>query len=329
MSTVPGPALREGIRARGALPFVDFVRHVLYHPEEGYYCRDRDRVGADRATDFVTNVAVRSVFAPAVVEAVTRMLRDGRPEEYAFCEVGAEPGVSLLKGMAHPFREVRVYGRGDSFVPVAGEKVILFANECLDAQPFVRLVFRQGSWREVFVELTEDGNGLRSREATPISEDALVLCAQLPCPAPEGYRVDFSRAAESVLWDWVRPAWTGVFLTFDYGSSWEALTTSLPGGTARAYHRHTQSTDLLNSPGEQDLTCNVCWDRLGSVLRENGFCVREIQRQEAFLMTYAQDTLRQCIEDTSPEASHKKAKVMQLLNPAHFGAAFQVLTGSR
>ena len=154
--------------------------------------------------------------------------------------------------------------------------------------------------------------------------------AALPEVAPEGYRLDLSPRADAVLADYLASPWKGLFLTLDYGSSWEALTHSLPAGTGRAYFRHQQEGNLLARPGKQDLTCNVCWDRVAAVLEEAGFSVGGPQRQEAFLLEKAADSIREIVEGgASAEAGARRARLMQLLNPVHFGAAFQVMWGRR
>mgnify|MGYP003347625901 CR=1 FL=1 len=67
-------------------------------------------------------------------------------------------------------------------------------------------------------------------------------------------------AATALLETIAAQPWTGLFLTCDYGRSLHELLTEYPAGTARAYHRHRQSNDLLAQPGEQDLTRHLCWD---------------------------------------------------------------------
>jgi len=42
--------------------FDAFMRLALYHPELGYYRRDRLRVGRDRAADFYTSTSLGPLF---------------------------------------------------------------------------------------------------------------------------------------------------------------------------------------------------------------------------------------------------------------------------
>lgn len=321
--------LRERIRSGGPLPFVEFCRAALYDPADGYYRRQRHRVGARRGTDFVTNLAARSVFAPLVVEAVRSLAAGADLSTYRFVEVGAEPGEALLDGHDHPFGGVSVVRIGEELSEPRGPTV-LFANEWLDARPFVRLRFSGDRWEESFAALDGTGEGFREVFGEPESDDARGLLPGLPSRAPEGYRLDLSIEAERCLDGFLAGKWPGVFLAFDYGSSWEALSRHLPEGTGRAQAAHRQSADLFADPGERDLTCNVCWDRIAAVLADRGFVVGGPERQEAFFLRKAADTVRWIVEGgQDEEARERRARLTQILSPAHFGAAFQALWGIR
>jgi SAM-dependent MidA family methyltransferase len=123
--------------------------------------------------------------------------------------------------------------------------------------------------------------------------------------------------------------WTGLFVAFDYGRSWAALTEEYPAGTARAYHRHTQSNDLLARPGEQDLTCHVCWDWLVAALAERGFDPPQIESQEAFFAHRASPFIAASVAAHAGHFSREKLALLQLLHPAHLGQKFQVLHALR
>ena len=94
---------------------------------------------------------------------------------------------------------------------------------------------------------------------------------RLPSTAPEGYRIDMPLAAADLAERIAALPWSGLFLAFDYGKSWRELAGDTPAGTVRAYSRHRQSNALLAQPGEQDLTCHVCWDWIGESARRPRF----------------------------------------------------------
>lgn len=328
MSVALSEALARRIGAEGSVPFVEFCRAALYDPVNGYYVGHRQRVGASHRADFVTNLSVRSVFAPLVLEALRSIAGSGLGE-FAFWEIGAEPDTFLLADVAHPFRSVKVTRLGDERPEIDGP-MIVFANEWLDAQPFVRLCFQGGRWRESMVSLDQSGKFIEFLDESICSGDAEQLVSLLPERMPEGYRLDLSLETERRLGNLLEGTWPGIFLTFDYGSSWDALIHHLPGGTARGYQKQSQSSDLLRSPGSQDLTCNVCWDRVAEVCRANGFEPFGAERQEAFLFRYAGDEIRRIVErGQDSDAAEQRAKLQQILNPAHFGAAFQVFWAKR
>src|SRR5690606_17605683 len=103
-------------------------------------------------TDFFTATATGDVFAELVVEAATQLLGSRDRSEFHFVEIGAEPSGGILPD-DHPFRSERLFRRGESLnIP---DPAIVFSNELFDAQPFHRLVYQQGTWREIGVDWKE------------------------------------------------------------------------------------------------------------------------------------------------------------------------------
>jgi SAM-dependent MidA family methyltransferase len=197
----------------------------------------------------------------------------------------------------------------------------VFSNELFDAQPFRRFVFRAGHWREIAVQLVD--NRLREVELT---------CTPLPgfpSTAPESYVIDAPLAAAQLVEKIGRQAWTGVFVACDYGKSWRELVESCPAGTARAYYRHRQSNGLLARPGEQDLTCHVCWDWLSNALVRTGFPQPTVDSHETFFITHSRSVIAEISTTDAARFSQRKLSLMQLLHPSHLGQKFQVLHASR
>lgn len=307
--------------AAGRMPFARFMELALYDPRVGYYRRPHERVGYGPGTDFFTASTSGPVFGELVAAACTTLLGNHSPQDFTFVEIGAETEGGVLAGVEHPFRSNRVVKLGE---PLALEgRCVVFSNELFDAQPFHRYQFRGGAWRELGVAVEGD----RLREIELPGETAPPQF--LPAIAPENYLFDAPLAARSLADRIAAEPWTGVFVACDYGKSWRELIESCPCGTARAYHHHTQSNDLLNQPGEQDLTCHVCWDWIGQALNERGFSATVIESQEAFFVRHAAGFIE---ATTSAEAAHfsrKKLSLLQLLHPGHLGQKFQVLHARR
>ena len=151
----------------------------------------------------------------------------------------------------------------------------------------------------------------------------------MPTKAEEGYCLDLPLAARRLADRIAREPWTGIFIAFDYGKSWEELTGDSPHGTARAYRLHQQSNDLLAHPGDQDLTCHVCWDWIAAALQEGGLTAPQLESQEAFFVRHAGAWLARETAASAGHFSPRKQALLQLLHPAHLGFKFQVLHAQR
>ena len=82
----------------------------------------------------------------------------------------------------------------------------------------------------------------------------------LPNQTSNGYQIDFSPETHKAIQAIVDQKWTGLVMLFDYGKTWHEITSEMANGSARTYFKHTQGTDLLNDPGNRDITFDICWD---------------------------------------------------------------------
>jgi SAM-dependent MidA family methyltransferase len=324
----------------GMMTFARFMQLALYDPQLGYYRQPRRRVGRGPGTDFFT-ASNSPLFAELAAAACNSLLaaHHAHPRDFTFVEIGAEsfdsaqgrpfdsspgersrtaqgrPDGGILANTSHPFSSTKTIRLGEPLT-LAGPCVI-FSNELFDAQPFNRFVFRRGTWRELGVTL-RDGSLVEIEMPEAIVEG-------LPATAPEGYCIDAPLEATALAAKIAAQSWNGLFLAFDYGKSWRELTEATPAGTARAYFQHAQSNDLLARPGEQDLTCHICWDWLGDALASHGFIVPQVESQESFFVHHAADFLARATASEAGRFSEKKLSLLQLLHPSHLGQKFQAL----
>lgn len=311
--------------AATGVSFARFMDLALFHPEAGYYARDRVRVGREARTDFYTATSLGPVFGELVVAAAVKLLGGEPASEFTFIEIGAEPGGGVLKGVTHPFGDARTIALGQTLELPA--RCVVFSNELFDAQPCHRVVRRNGAWRELGVAW-RDG-ALREVELPECTAPVVELLGSLPVDAAEGYHLDLPIGSARLLRVLARQSWRGLFLAFDYGKTWPELAEATPQGTARAYARHRQHNDLLAQPGEQDLTCHVCWDWLREELAGAGFGGATVESQEAFFARHAGDALATIMAAEAARFSPRKQALMHLLHPGQMGQKFQVLHGLR
>lgn len=305
--------------AGGSMNFARFMALALYHPTIGYYRRTQPRIGHGPGTDFFTASTSGPLFGEIVTAACVTLLGDRSPAEFTFVEIGAESPLGVLTGVAHPFAAARTIAVGED-VSLSG-RCIVFSNELFDAQPFRRFVFRRGGWREIHVTLVDAQLKELEMPATPP--------VGTPVSSLEGYVIDAPLEAAGLAERISHEPWTGLFVGCDYGKSWRELSEACPAGTARAYFRHQQSNDLLARPGEQDLTCHICWDWLIDALLRSGFRRPIVESQEAFFIRHAADFIAKTSATEAAQFSRRKLSLMQLLHPSHLGQKFQVLHAFR
>lgn len=317
---------RRHADATGTMTFAGFMRLALYDPGVGYYRQPRRRVGYGPGTDFFTSSTSGAVFGELVVAACVNLLGERSPRDFTFVELGAEPVpekpgqfAGVLAGVEHSFGAVRTLGLDAA--PVLQGSCVVFSNELFDAQPFQRFVRRADGWRELGVRLSGDQLINVDLPVRPV--------AWLPETALEGYVIDAPVAARELAGQIAQQPWTGLFVAADYGKSWRELTEATPAGTARAYFRHTQSNDLLARPGDQDLTCHVCWDWLIETLTNRSFASPTLETQEAFFLHHAVEAIAAISTAEAARFSQKKLSLLQLLHPGQLGQKFQVLHAFR
>lgn len=311
--------------AATGVSFARFMELALFHPTVGYYTSDRRRVGRDRAADFYTATSFSPVFGELVVAAALGLLGGRSPADYDLVEVGAEPGAGAFRDVAHPFRRYRTITLGQP-LEITG-RCVVFSNELFDAQPLHRVVRRGGTWRELGVAL--EGEELREVELPEMTPELAAAADRLPREAPEGYHIDLPLRTVPLLRRMIAQPWTGLFLAFDYGKSWAALAEDTPQGTVRTYSHQKQGEDVLERPGEIDLTGHICWDWLVDELQQNGFGEALVESQEAFLTKRATAAMQAIVTAEAGGFSRRKRDLMHLLHPGNMGQKFQALHALR
>jgi len=245
--------LRGEILRDGPISFRRFMDAALYDPEYGYYRRARDPFG--REGDFYTAEQLQPVFGMLVAARVRTLWREmGSPADFTVVELGAG-----RREMAGAFAEWR-------YVPVdltAGSlpeqfRGVVFANEFFDALPVHVVTAAEGLLRELCVGWETDRF---CWVPGPPATQELADYVRRWFPA------DFAGTAEVNLeaLRWLERIGAalraGYLLAIDYGYT-RAEAARFPHGTLMSYRRHSARENVLEHPGEQDLTAHVSFTAL-------------------------------------------------------------------
>lgn len=347
-------ALKDIIVARmrrdGGISFRDFMELALYHPQFGYYCSGRQKMG--RSGDYLTSPELSPVF-PALMGRQIREMWEGlgKPEQFDLVEVGAGTGAlcrDLLRWarrMAPGFLESLRYqivevsaalatrqrdvleAEPDLLAHVSWLEGLpsevegcIVSNELLDSVPVHRVTVAGGKLMEIFVSWA---GASFVEELRPACEDLCNYFRRLDLFPEEGYRTEVNLQAIA----WMREAATaldrGFLCTLDYG--YEAAEFYAPwrtGGTLMCFYEHSSGCDPYRRLGKQDMTSHVDFTSVRRAGEEAGLKTLGMVSQAEFLTNLGiGDVLRPAVEGgmSLEEYYARRREVMELLDPAGLG----------
>ncbi len=347
--------LAERIRTGGPISFAEFMRECLYHPAHGYY----SRASARRFGDYYTSVDVHPIFGRLVARQFAEMWELlGSPRPFVVAESGA--GVGRLAGhildfsaralpefyaaleyvaversgarraehaarLADHAAAGRVSSAGE--IPRAIPAGCIFSNELLDALPAHRVILENGALREIYV-------GFESARFTELPLDPSMPALERYFHE-QGITLEEGQQAEVCFeaCDWIESAGRalerGFVLTIDYGHEARALYDEHHNrGTLLAYRDHTVSENLLDTPGEQDLTSHVNFTALDLWGRRAGLLRTGLATQSQFLVALGRgNEFADLYEPGQTEVEKLRARLLlkNLIHPEGLGEKFQVL----
>jgi SAM-dependent MidA family methyltransferase len=348
--------ISDEIAKNGVVTFARFMDIALYHPEHGYYERE---TSPGKDGDFFTSVSVGSLFGELLGFQITQWLAElpeGTPPQIV--EAGAHDG-QLAKDILAYFKEFhpRLFGQvryliaepsmrrrerqkkhlaefADDVTWIADLAElkhrhfngIIFSNELLDAMPVHRFGWdaAQKKWFEWGVGWEGGKFAWQKIWDTTFKTHHPELDAVLP----DGYVVEVSSAAKKWWHAAAEAIEHGWLMTFDYGLSMEEVfSPSRKNGTVRAYRQHHVTHDVLEQPGEQDLTAHVNFSTIQKVGEDSGLMTEFHGSQSRFLTgVLARAAKSQSFGAWDPARTRQ---FQTLTHPEHLGRSFRVLVQSR
>ena len=339
--------LRNQIAMHGPLTVATFMATAMVHPEHGYYTT-RDPLGL--AGDFVTAPEVSQMFGELIgLWWVSGWRQMGCPATVRLVEIGPGRGTLMadaLRAMAavpacreavevhlvetspalRALQEETLAGAGvtwhEALARVPEDPLLLVANELYDVLPIHQFVRTLEGWRERLVDAGPGPAGFRfvlAAGPTP----ALALIPAEVNGAPLESVAEVSPAAISLTDEIARRivAHGGLALVIDYAADHGAL-----GDTLQAVRRHGRY-EVLDDPGEADLSARVDFTTVARVAREAGAAVFGPVTQGDFLLALGVEARAAKLAEGASQAQRAaiEAALGRLVGAGEMGSLFKVL----
>ena len=343
--------LRNQIAMHGPLTVAAFMATAMGHPEHGYYTT-RDPLGP--AGDFVTAPEVSQMFGELIgLWCVSGWQQMGSPATVRLVEIGPGRGTLMadaLRAMAgvpacreavevhlvetspalRALQEEALAGVGagvgvtwhEALAGVPEGPLLLVTNELYDVLPIHQFVRTLEGWRERLVDAGPGPAGFRfvlAAGPTP----ALALIPDEVNGAPPGSVAEVSPAAISLTDEIARRivAHGGLALVIDYAAEGGPL-----GDTLQAVRRHGRH-EVLDDPGEADLSARVDFATVGRVAREAGAAVFGPVTQGDFLLALGIEARAAKLAEGAGEARRADIETAlgRLIGAGEMGSLFRVL----
>jgi len=312
-----GEILHDQILRSGPMPFHRFMEAALYHPEFGYYRRQRDPFGT--GGDFYTAEQIQPAFGILIAQRI-RMLRQsmGDPEDFTVVEMGAGRG-EMAEALGE-FQYIPV-DLGSSRLP-ARIRGVVFSNELFDALPVHAAIMRNGAAKELRVAFERDA--FRWLEAGRPPEEVECYRKKYLGTLSDGQIFEVNLDAFTTLDRMAGLLEDGYVLTIDYGYTTAELS-RFPRGTLLSYRGHQVLEDVLRDPGEQDITAHVCFTALEQYGKQIGLETQAFEPLVRTLLAAGEpDQFAKVLAADSPDETRRRSlQLKQLL--VGMGETFRTL----
>jgi Uncharacterized conserved protein len=306
------------------ITFAEYMDLALYHPQYGYYNRDRPSIG--KQGDFITSSHWGADFAEVLAEQFVEMWEIlGKPQNFAIVEMGAGRGTfaenllqylqrqhpDLFKTLTYIIVEISPILQAEQRQRLGDIKCVqwcnwdeivdnsivgcCFSNELVDAFPLHQFMMEKGQVLEIYI--TTETPKSQQKEinfievvgevSTPkIAEYFELLGVDLSASVyGDGYRSEVSLAALDWMSTVAQKLQRGYLLTIDYGhSAHRYYNPRRREGTLQCYYLHRYHNNPYINVGRQDLTAHVNFTALEKQGELCGLDVVGFTQQALFLM---------------------------------------------
>ncbi|WNS74286.1 SAM-dependent methyltransferase [Bacillus sp. DTU_2020_1000418_1_SI_GHA_SEK_038] len=331
------------------ITYADYIEMALYHPEFGYYMRDKEKIG--RTGDFITTSNISDIYGRSIAKWYFKQMTQLKLAP-AICEIGAGTGrfakafidewnhlssvpIHYYILEASPYHRkvqqdvldfndyVKQIESLDEINPFEG---LIFSNELYDALPVHVVENHSGQLMELMVGLNDDQF---VEIAVPLENEKIMnFIKSSGLKLKNNQRIEIPLLMEEIIGSIATALSKGLVLTVDYGyTNEEWLEQGRRDGSLRGYYQHQQFNHVLVHPGEMDITSHVHFDSLIRIGDQLGLAFQQKWRQDEFLLeTGILDDLQNHYDpDPFSEVSKRNRAIRSLIMPSGISGSFHVI----
>ncbi|WP_312471745.1 SAM-dependent methyltransferase [Neobacillus sp.] len=331
------------------ISYADYIGAVLYHPELGYYMKDKQKIG--RQGDFITTSNISDVYGRLMAKWFSNVCNETNLEPI-FCEIGAGNGRfakaflqewnESIKGPlqyyiveSSPFhRKLQSELLMPNFSVVQIESLdkmkefqgIIFSNELFDALPVHVIEKIDGQLFEVMVGYQDDE--LFEQQIPLSNPDIYSFLKESNIELKENQRIEIPLAMEMMLQEISKTLTKGLVVSADYGySNTEWMDPRRAKGSLRGFYQHNMIDDVLKYPGEMDITTHIHFDYLIQKGEQVNLELLTKLRQDEFLLKAGILNELENNYDPNPfsEVSKRNRAIRSLIMPAGMSPYFHII----
>ena len=334
------------IRTTGPMSVETYVDLCLTHPRECYY-KGADPLG--QTGDFTTAPEISQMFGELIGFFFVNLWQQlGQPRTFTLLELGPGRGTLMADMLrvacrAEGFRDalqLRLFETSpgliaeqnrwlepyepqwiNSFEKIGTGPLLVVANEFLDAMPIRQFVRTEQGWNERLIGLVDNELAF-GLSPTPIPTSAMPATVA-DAPVNAIFEVGFAGGEVMSRLARIVAAQGGAVLAIDYGYA-----QTQTGETLQGVRRHAYA-DVLQAPGQTDLSAHVDFQALGNVARDAGLSVQPLATQGEFLTRLGINERTRSLSAANPgSAAELETARHRLVANDQMGQLFKVFCAS-
>lgn len=331
------------------ITYEKYIGAALYHPEFGYYMRDKQKIG--RQGDFITTSNISDIYGSMMAKWFSQVCKRAQIDP-VFCEIGAGNGrfakaflqewkETIQTPLTYIIVESSPYHRKlqqellmadfpivqvESINEVTSFEGMIFSNELFDALPVHVIEKENGELHEVMIGVRN--NQLYEQKVPLTNSDIKMFLKESQIELKEKQRLEVPLAMVEMIKEISRALLKGIVVTADYGyTNEEWMDPIRVKGSLRGYYQHQMIDDILQNPGEMDITTHIHFDYLIQKGEQENLELISKQRQDEFLLKAG--ILKELANHYDPnpfsEVSKRNRAIRSLIMPSGMSSYFHVV----